>query len=83
MCHEGCAAADRILQPFQRIDGRSSNEGFGLGLSIVASIAGVHGGIVSARPRVGGGLPVDVVIPAADHRGDDIGAAPPRAMPGG
>ncbi len=59
----GRADADRIFQPFQRLDGRTSHDGFGLGLAIVASIAAVHGGTAAARPRDGGGLSVTVTIP--------------------
>jgi signal transduction histidine kinase len=59
------ADAERIFQPFQRLNERTSGDGFGLGLAIVASIAAVHGGTVSARPRDGGGLSVMVTIPSA------------------
>ena len=41
----------RIFQPFQRLNDRTSHDGFGLGLAIVASIAAIHGGTVTARPR--------------------------------
>jgi signal transduction histidine kinase len=57
--------ADRIFQPFQRLNDRASHEGFGLGLAIVASIAAVHGGIATARPRDDGGLSVTVTVPSA------------------
>jgi signal transduction histidine kinase len=57
--------ADRIFQPFQRLNDRASHEGFGLGLTIVASIAAVHGGIATARPRDDGGLSITVTIPSA------------------
>jgi signal transduction histidine kinase len=54
------AATDRIAGaprgPFVR--------GAGLGLSIVRSVANVHGGTVQATPRDGGGLVVGVRIPA-------------------
>jgi signal transduction histidine kinase len=66
--------ADRIFQPFQRLNDRASHEGFGLGLTIVASIAAVHGGIATARPRDDGGLSITVTIPSADSpaHGTDI-----------
>jgi signal transduction histidine kinase len=38
-------------------------DGFGLGLAIVASIAAIHGGTATARPRDDGGLSVTVTIP--------------------
>jgi signal transduction histidine kinase len=60
------ADAGRIFQPFQRLSDRTSHDGFGLGLAIVASIAAVHGGTATARPRNGGGLSVTVTIPSAD-----------------
>ena len=59
------ADADRIFQPFQRLNDRTSHDGFGLGLTIVASIAAVHGGTATARPRNDGGLSVTVTIPSA------------------
>ena len=59
------ADADRIFQPFQRLNDRTSHEGFGLGLTIVASIAGVHGGTANARPRDDGGLSLTVALPSA------------------
>ncbi len=57
--------ADRIFKPFQRLDHRTSQDGFGLGLAIVASIAAIHRGTVAARPRHDGGLSVTVTIPSA------------------
>jgi signal transduction histidine kinase len=57
--------ADRIFQPFQRLDDRISHDGFGLGLTIVRSIAAVHGGNATAAPRDHGGLTVTVTIPSA------------------
>jgi signal transduction histidine kinase len=56
---------DRIFQPFQRLDNRTTHDGFGLGLAIVASIAEIHGGTVTAHPRHEGGLSVTVTIPSA------------------
>jgi signal transduction histidine kinase len=57
------ADAERIFQPFRRLDDRTSHDGFGLGLAIVASIAAIHGGTAVAQPRRGGGLCVTVTVP--------------------
>ena len=59
------ADADRIFQPFERLSDRTSHDSFGLGLAIVASIAAIHDGTVTARPRNDGGLSVTVTIPSA------------------
>ena len=56
--------AGRIFQPFQRLSDRTSQDGSGLGLAIVASIATIHGGTATARPRDDGGLSVTVTIPS-------------------
>ena len=63
------ADADRIFQPFQRLSDRTSHDGSGLGLAIVASIAAIHGGAATARPRNDGGLSVTVTIPSARPAG--------------
>jgi signal transduction histidine kinase len=60
------ADAERILQPFQRLSDRTSHDGYGLGLAIVASIAAIHGGTATATPRNDGGLSVTVTIPLAE-----------------
>jgi signal transduction histidine kinase len=68
----------RLFQPFQRLSDRTSHDGFGLGLSIVASIAAVHGGSATARPRDDGGLSVTVTIPPAGAQAQGTGLqAPP------
>jgi len=53
--------------PFQRLaPGRPADgQCLGLGLSIVAAIAKAHGVALAVRPRGGGGLEVDVCLPAA------------------
>lgn len=60
--HVPAEQVQRLLQPFQRLDGERGQEhqGLGLGLSIVAAIAGVHGATLSVQPRPEGGLRVEV-----------------------
>ena len=58
------ADAEHIFEPFQRLNERASHDGFGLGLTIVASIAAVHGGTATACPRQEGGLSITVTIPS-------------------
>lgn len=57
--------ADRLFQPFQRLDPRRANykDGHGLGLSIVQAIATSHGATLSAHPNAGGGLFISVTFP--------------------
>jgi signal transduction histidine kinase len=64
---------DRMFLPFQRLNDRTSHDGFGLGLAIVASIVAIHRGTVSAHPRGGGGLTVSVVIPSVQVSADPAG----------
>jgi signal transduction histidine kinase len=54
-----------LFEPFRRLTDRvGSARGTGLGLSIVRSVARAHGGDVYATPRDGGGLVVQVTLPA-------------------
>jgi signal transduction histidine kinase len=59
-------AVDGLLEPFRRLHDRSDNDGFGLGLAIVASISAVHDGTVTAQPLPDGGLNVTVTLPGSD-----------------
>lgn len=68
------ADADRIFQPFERLNDRASHDGFGLGLTIVSSIAAIHGGTAAARPRDEGGLSIIVTIPSAGPAAQDTGS---------
>ncbi|MEV3981942.1 HAMP domain-containing sensor histidine kinase [Nonomuraea sp. NPDC049758] len=56
---------ESLFQPFRRLNRERTGggRGFGLGLSIVRSIARGHGGSVTAVPRHGGGLVVTVRLP--------------------
>jgi signal transduction histidine kinase len=66
----------RRLATTERIATRSGNQGAGLGLSIVRSVAHAHGGDVNAFPREDGGLTVWVRLPAAPEQ-----SIPPSARP--
>jgi len=68
------AEVDRLFQPFQRLGPRPARRdgGHGLGLSIVKAIATAHAASITARPRPGGGLVIDVTFPTP---------APPYARP--
>jgi hypothetical protein len=61
---------DELAQPFRRLgaDRTGSDQGSGLGLSIVAAIAEAHGGTLDLRARDGGGLRVCVELPSAAAR---------------
>src|SRR5689334_18250795 len=70
------AAVDRLFQPFQRLGPRPAHRdgGHGLGLSIVRAIATAHAAAITAQPRPGGGLAIDVTFPPTP-------AAAPRIAP--
>jgi signal transduction histidine kinase len=70
----------RIFQPFERLSDRTSHDGSGLGLAIVASIAAMHGGTATARPRDEGGLSVTVTIPSIGTPAQGSGI--PSSVPG-
>ena len=57
------ADAESLTEPFRRLS--RSTGGFGLGLSIVRSVAEVHGGTVELTAPPEGGLRVRVRVPAA------------------
>ncbi|HET6149032.1 MAG TPA: ATP-binding protein [Polyangia bacterium] len=71
---------DELFQPFRRLNPSrtGSAEGAGLGLSIVASIARVHGATIAACPRPGGGLDLTVAFPRAGSQEADHAAVPGR-----
>jgi two-component system osmolarity sensor histidine kinase EnvZ len=55
--------AERMLQPFTRLDTARGGSGTGLGLAIVDRIARLHGGNVALLAREGGGLRARVEFP--------------------
>lgn len=59
------ASLDRLFEPFYREDDSRTRAtgGAGLGLSIVARVMAVHGGVAQARNAAGGGLEVDLTLP--------------------
>ncbi|GIX31889.1 MAG: two-component sensor histidine kinase [Porticoccaceae bacterium] len=67
-CGPGLAAADRerIFEPFVRLDPARGHRdgGHGLGLAIARKAAELHGGTIAALPAPGGGLRVEIRLPA-------------------
>lgn len=56
------AQRDRIFEPFQRDPGSSNTPGTGIGLSLVARFAELHGGRGWVEERPGGGSSFRVVL---------------------
>lgn len=67
--------AAELVQPFRRL--HRSEGGFGLGLSIVRSVAEAHGGRATLTPLAEGGLEVLVELPELVR---EPGPRPPRAV---
>jgi signal transduction histidine kinase len=66
-------AADEVAsltEPFRRLGAARTGDGFGLGLSIAASIARTHRGELAIDPLERGGLRASVRLPAAPVGGD-------------
>jgi signal transduction histidine kinase len=58
---------ERLFLPFTRLEDRTRHEGFGLGLTLVSSIAAVHGGTVDATAVPTGGLDIRVRLPRRNN----------------
>jgi signal transduction histidine kinase len=58
-------ALPRLAEPFQRLERSTRRRGAGLGLSIVRAVAEAHGGALRLARREGGGLDVEVTLPAS------------------
>jgi signal transduction histidine kinase len=65
---------ERLFLPFTRLDDRTRHDGHGLGLTLVSSIAAVHGGTVDATAVPTGGLDISVRLPRRDNT---VTPAPP------
>jgi signal transduction histidine kinase len=63
------AEVERLFQPFQRLghDRTGSGDGRGLGLAIVQAIAQAHLAKITADPRSGGGLDIEVSFPSLQN----------------
>jgi signal transduction histidine kinase len=72
------ATLPRLLEPFQRSDRGARGDGAGLGLSIVRSVAGAHGGDVTLAACTNGGLRATVTLP----RGEPTTHTDPSHYPG-
>jgi signal transduction histidine kinase len=74
----------RLLQPFQRLHGARTTHGSGngLGLAIVGAIAAAHRATLTAHPGPGGGLAVEVTLPATSLDAKRIGTTAPRPARG-
>ena len=65
---------EHLFLPFTRLEERTRHDGFGLGLALVTSIAGIHNGTVHATAVAAGGLDITVRIPRRDNA---VTPAPP------
>ncbi len=59
---EAADGASRVFEPFSRLDRDASLPGWGVGLSIVAELARLHGGSAWAVDRTSGGASVQVLL---------------------
>ena len=60
---------DRIFTPFQRLHGRGTYEGTGIGLAICRKIVDRHGGNITARSAPGKGTTFIVTLPVKQPKG--------------
>ena len=65
---------ERLFLPFTRLGDRTRHDGFGLGLTLVSSIAAVHNAAVHATAAATGGLDITVSFPRRDNA---VSQAPP------
>jgi two-component system sensor histidine kinase CpxA len=71
----------KIFRPFVRVDSSRSEYtgGFGVGLAIAERAIHLHGGVIEALPRPGGGLIVEVRIPAQESEQNQAAQPAPNS----
>lgn len=62
---------DRIFQPFQRLHGRKTYEGSGIGLAICRKVIRRHGGTLTAESQPGEGSIFIATLPVHQPQGED------------
>jgi hypothetical protein len=72
--HGNAVCLDLFL-PFTRLADRTTQDGSGLGLALVASIAAQHGGTVDAEAQTTGGLTVTVRLPVRAAQPAEAGSS--------
>ncbi len=69
VCDHGPGVPDqckvRMFEPFERLGDRATGNGVGLGLAVAKGFLGAMGGTIRATDTPGGGLTVQVSLPAA------------------
>ncbi len=78
------SAVRELAEPFRRLGAErtGSENGVGLGLSIVAAIATAHGGVLELHARAEGGLRVQIELPRLTDRAPDSTSRPKVPAPG-
>lgn len=61
---------EKIFQVFQRLHGREAYEGTGMGLAITRKIAEHHGGMITAKSKLGEGATFIVTLPMKQRKAD-------------
>ena len=63
---------EKIFNPFERLHGRTSYEGSGMGLSICRKIVERHSGQITAKSQVGQGSSFIIILPDAGKSDQQI-----------